>query len=163
MCVSNAAEVSDLCHKDHRAVPQTPFPRVNKSKSELSPYNEVYSRLIRSVFPLPSLAKDARLGAQSVSVHCSFLFRLSCASQSRCITSLLVDVRERLREAEGTQPSHWLPFTSPRHKEEEKKTVAKNKRKMEGWEISAQVWPRFERSPSLLIRKWKKRCESVFI
>lgn len=32
-----------------------------------------------------------------------------------------MDVGERLREAEGTQPSHWLPFTSPRHKEEEKK------------------------------------------
>lgn len=43
----------------------------------------------------------------------------------------------RLREAEGTQPSHWLPFTSPQQNtaEQEKNTSDKNKREMEEGEI----------------------------
>lgn len=57
----------------------------------------------------------AHVGAKCVSVRCSFFVArcsTSTARLSRAASLLAVDVRE----AEGTQPSHWLPFTSPQQK-----------------------------------------------
>lgn len=98
----------------------------------------------------------------SVSVHCSFccpLFHLNCASRSRCITSRCGC--QGGWEAEGTQPSHWLPTVPSRTRRKrrrggkEKRARArthamararahtraadKNKRKMEEGEVGARA------------------------